>query len=351
MRSTLDEVLAALDDLETYVQSIDPVNAALAGISDPTIRGYLTVRRQLDGAAFIVVLYAAFEKFVEDLVWSHTEFESAAVEYQRLSDRLRKKHLEQSANLLAKGRLGEGRYANLTAADAIAILHECVSGVRPYKLNRHAVLYHENNLRPTIVKEIFSLTGVSDINEMVRETASLVRWNLELTSVPGPVALSSIERRLDDIVERRNQTTHTGVRSGQVLGSAEMQEHVEFMRAYCKALYEVVVGAYLDRFYAGDPAKSTPLGKFILGPLSKNGGAVVVGKPACRIYIGQPVIGKHGKRVDRWGTVQELRVDDKPVQAVEAGDPTAQVGLRVDFEFTGSAQLYLLSAKDQAVWK
>jgi hypothetical protein len=350
MRSTLDEVLATLEDLKTYVQSIDPVNAALAGIVDPTIRGYLTVRRQLDCAGFIVVLYAAFEKFVEDLVWSHTEIQSAAVAYHDLSDRLRKKHLEQSASLLAKGYLGEGRYASLTPANAIANLHQCVSGGRPYKLNRHAVLYHESNLRPSIVNDIFSLTGVSAINELVRAAEPLVQWNLKVTAVLGPVPLSSIERRLEEIVELRNQTAHTGVGLGQVLGSAEMQEHIEFMRAYCRALYQVVVGAYLNRSYVDNPGASTALGPFIKGPLRQHGGAVVVHKPTCRTYVGQPVIGKRDNRVDRWGTIQEIRVDDKPVSTIEAGNQATEVGLRVDFKVTKSTQLYLLAAKDDAVW-
>jgi len=350
MRSTLDEVLATLGDLETYVQSIDPVNTALAAIEDPIIRGYLTIRRQLDGAAFIVVLYAAFEKFVEELVWSHTELTSAAIKYDELADALRTKHMAQSASLLVKGRLGEGRYAKLTPVDAIANLHQCVSGGQPYQLNRYAVLHHDNNLRPATVKDIFSLTGVLNINELVRDDASLMQWSLKVVGASGPVPPGSIERRLNDIVDLRNETSHTGVASGQVLGWAEMQDHVEFMKAYCRALYAVVAGDYLDRAYILKSGASTALGEFIEGPYHQHGGAVVIHKPACRTYIGQPVIGKSDNRVGWWGAIQEIRIDNKPVSAVEAGDPAATLGLRVNFKLTKSTQLYLLPAKDDAVW-
>jgi hypothetical protein len=219
--------------------------------------------------AFVVVLYAAFEKFVEDLVWSHTGLVSAVVKYDELSESLLKKHLEQSATLLAKGRLGEGRYANLTPAAAIANLHQCVSGIRPYKLNQHAVLYHENNLRPSVVQGLFALTGVSGISELARCTAPLVQWNLKVTGVSEPVPLSSIERHLDEIVELRNQAAHTGVASGQVLGSAAMQGHLEFVRAYSCALYDVVVCDYLERRYVQRTGESTALGKFLSGPLAE----------------------------------------------------------------------------------
>lgn len=350
MRSTLDEVLATLQDLETFVKSIDPVNTALATLTDPLVRGYLTVRRQLDGAAFIVVLYAAFEKFVEDLVWSRTKLEVAAVKYDELWEVLRNKHMERSATLLAKGYLGEGRYANLTPAAAIANLHQCISGIQPYELNQHAVLHHENNLRPATIQELFSLTGVSSINDLARQTEPLVQWNLQLTGILGPAQLSSIERHLDEIVKLRNQTAHTGVGSGQVLGSAEMQDHLEFIRAYCRALYVVVAGSYLDQAYIAKRGASTALGEFLEGPYRNHGDAIVVHKPSCRTYVGQPVIGKRDNRVDRWGTVQEIRIDNKPIPVVEAGDSAAKIGLRVDFKLTKGTQLYLLSAKDHAVW-
>lgn len=351
MRSTLDEVLTTLRDLETYVNSIDPVNTALAAIADPLVSGFLTVRRQFDGAAFIVVLYAAFEKFVEELVWSHTELTSAAFKYDELADALRTKHMAQSGSLLTKGRFGAGRYANLTPGSVIANLHQCVSGGQPYKLNRHAVLHHDNNLRPAIVNEIFSLTGVADINDRVRNAESLEEWNLKVTAAPGPVPAGSIEYRLNDIVELRNQTSHTGVASGQVLGSAEMQDHLEFMMAYCRALYAVVAGDYLDRAYVGKPGGATALGAFREGPYHKpQGDAVVVSTPACRTHIGQAVIGKLSNRVCRWGTIKGIQIDGKPVPAVEAGDPVPELGLQVDFELTTGTQLYLLPAKDPAVW-
>lgn len=77
---------------------------------------------------------------------------------------------------------------------------------------------------------------------------------------------------------------------------------------------------------------------------------MVVRKPTCRAYLGQPVVGKRANRVDRWGTIQEIQVDGKPVAAIEVGDPAMEIGLRVDFELTKGMKLYLLPTKDDAVW-
>ena len=65
---------------------------------------------RLDYAAFIVALYTAFEKFVEDLAWSHAEIEASRNKYAGLSEKLRDTHLRGSAELLTRSHLGEGRY-------------------------------------------------------------------------------------------------------------------------------------------------------------------------------------------------------------------------------------------------
>jgi hypothetical protein len=349
MRSTLDEVLMTLSDLETYVKSINPVNKVLADITDPIVSGYLTLRRRLDYAAFIVALYAAFEKFVEDLVWSHTEMETGAVAYQDLPDELRRKHLVQSASLLTKGQLGEGRYADLTRADAITSLHQCESGLHPYKLNRHAVLYHENNLRPDTVTGLFSLTGVSDIHELARHAAPLVQWNCKVQGLDAangePVPLTLIALRLQDIVGRRNQVAHNGGDPGDVLGVNEMEEHLGFVRAYCRSLYMALAGSY----YIRKPDISVPLGKFLEGPLQKNR-VVVVARPSCRVERGQPVVGEIEGLVKRWGRVERIQIDNVDVPFVEDDDPTKTIGLEMSFAVTRRTKLYLLQSRDYVTW-
>ena len=81
MRSMLDEFTKELDDLAALLESIKPVNDALATHPDQLVRRYVLVRRQFDYAAFAVALYASFEKFVEDLIAAYAQLESRRLHY------------------------------------------------------------------------------------------------------------------------------------------------------------------------------------------------------------------------------------------------------------------------------
>ncbi|TKD07871.1 HEPN domain-containing protein [Polyangium fumosum] len=353
MRSTLDEVLAILGDLEAFVYSIDKVNVLLASHADPDVRRHLNIRRRLDGAAFIVALYSAFEKFVEELGWAFAELEASVTSYTDLHEGLRYKHLKQSAELLARGRLGEGRrYAGLTEASVVANLHLCLSGQSPYRLNRDAVVYHEHNFRASVVQSAFSSLGIEKINESVRCIDALVNWYSAMQGVtPGdPVPLTTIDVRLEDLVEYRNQVAHAGSGSGSLLGPDDMRELLAFMKSYCISLHTVVVGEYLNRRYVKKSGASVNLGDILEGPFRKSGDAVVVAKPGCRVSVEQPIFGVRDGRVDRWGQVKGIQVDGQDLHSVEVDSTAKSVGLRVDFRVTKGTQLYLLHGRDAVVW-
>ena len=118
----------------------------------------------------MVGVYAAFEKFVEDLVWSLADLSTSSAGYTDLPEALRSKHLRASAELLARGRLGEGRYAGLADGDVVSNLHSCLSGTTPYRLNRPAIIQHETNLRAPTVLDVFAAVGVDSVHEAPART-------------------------------------------------------------------------------------------------------------------------------------------------------------------------------------
>ncbi|MGA1823981.1 MAG: hypothetical protein ACMUIP_04890 [bacterium] len=75
MRSTLNALLADSNDLQIYVESIEKIYRILSSQQDTTIQECLNIRRRLDYVAFIIALYAALEKFVDDLAWSYAELD------------------------------------------------------------------------------------------------------------------------------------------------------------------------------------------------------------------------------------------------------------------------------------
>jgi len=214
MRSTLDAFLADISELQVFVESMKTVYKTLARHEDSTVRACLSIRRRLDYAAFIIALYAVLEKFVDDLAWSHTELESSRNKYSELCAKLQSKHLRQSAELLGRGRLGEGRYTGVSEADVVENLHACLSGRNPYRLNRHAVVHHDYNLRSQVVQDVFGSLGVENINGHACRIQTMIDWfcasegneSSSVERVPDTV----VELRLKDLVDRRNQIAHGG---------------------------------------------------------------------------------------------------------------------------------------------
>ena len=290
MRSTLDELQRELEDLKALVASITPVNAALADHEDSLVRRYLLVRRRFDYAAFVVALYASFEKFIESLVAAFASLESRRLEYARLPPKLVRKHMVRTAELLARGRIGEGRYIGLTELEVVRNLFECVNGVNPYTLNQAAVIAHDLNLRPAEIDVLFGALGIEKLCESVRWTDPMIDWyrsaqGLEAAPTDG-VPASIVETRLDGIVQRRNQVAHGGGNPDDLLGADEMADAIGFIEAFALSVFSLAVGRYLQDHHV--PSAIQLQQRDGDGPY-KTGTIVVVESPGHRLYVGQPV--------------------------------------------------------------
>lgn len=351
MRSTLAAFLNKIDKLEIFLKSIEERNNAFKKHKDPKVRNYLSIHRQLDYSAFFITLYSAFEAFIEDLAWEYIEIESSRKNYQELSESLRKKHLQKSGHLLYQARLGQGRYSHITEKDVIDNLYICLSGQSPYQLNSDAVVYHEHNLRANEVQDIFCSLGIRDINQWVSQTESLSKWFSTVTDIDPSTKRTTLEKiieyRFDDLVQRRNDIAHKGVQL-EVLDPDVGKEKLDFFKAYANSLLHILSCVYLDSYYV-KTRLAAELGRPLEGPY-KEDYVVVVRKPSCRVFQGQPILGSIGNKVDRWGIIKEIQINDNSVEIVEVDSLVTELGLRADFKFTRTMQIYAIDEKDEIVW-
>ncbi len=356
MRSTLDELITELAELKALVASIDPVNAALVGHKDTLVQQYVAIRRRFDYAAFVVALYASFEKFVENLVTAYVRLEACRVDYAKLSDRLKEKHLAGTAELLWRRRLGEGRYVGMSELGVVKNLFECLSGTRPYALNEAVVSAHDANLRAGEVDAVFAAVGIEKICDRACRADAIKSWYRTaqgLDTLPqNGVKRTVIEERLKDIVERRNQVAHRGGNPMNLLGGADMSDAVAFIESLATSIFGLVVGRYLEAHHAASPGR-LQLALRDGDGLFQGRTVVVVDKPVQRLFVGQPVFVVVESTGARWGRIQSLRVDDADVQelASNANAPKG-VGVGLDFSFPKSpgAKLVALAADDDVVW-
>ncbi len=356
MRSTLDEVVRQIGELRGLVASIGPVNAALRGHEDSLVPQYLSIRRGFDYAAFVVALYASFEKFVENLITEFVQIESRRVTYADLPKSLRDKHLSGTAELVLRpNRLGTGRYAGLNERQVVKNLADCLADVVPYELNASVITAHDANLRAGDVDALFALIGLEKICDRACRADALVAWYSELQGSEEVSAASLrrtvIDERLADLVERRNQVAHRGSPT-DLLGSDAMGETVGFIEGLTRSIFGIVVGQYLKAHHAASPGRIEMALREGEGPYRK-GTVVVVDKPAHRLFVGQAVFVLVESTGARWGRIQSLQVDGSAVADLPTETPAPSgVGIGLDFKFpkAADAKLVALACDDDIVW-
>ncbi len=354
MRSTFDELEKELNELRALVASIAPVNSALAGHQDSLVRQYVLIRRRFDYAAFAVALYASLEKFIENLVAAYARLEARRVQYVDLPPKLVKKHLSRTAEILSRGRLGEGRYAGLRDLDVVKNLFECLNGVTPYALNEAAVVAHDLNLRAGEIDALFAAVGIEQVCDRVRRADALLDWYCATKELDAPpqegVPVSIVEERLKDIVERRNQVAHRGGSPVDLLGVDAMSDALRFIEAFSRSVFAIAVGRYLQDHHVAPRQGIQLLQRQDDGPY-KNGTVVVVEKPEQHLFVGQPVFVVVESSGARWGRIQSIKVDDADVESVDAGTAARNgIGIGLDFRCPRGASLVALNADDDVVW-
>lgn len=355
MRSTLDELITELGELKALVASIEPVNAALVDHRDTLVQQYVSVRRRFDYAAFVVALYASFEKFVENLITAYLRLEAKRVEYAALPKKLTDKHLAGTAEILWRSRRRDSRYAGLSELGLVENLFKCLSGAKPYELNEPILIAHDANLWVDEVEELFGRVGIDQICARACSADPVVAWYCTTKGLDTPpqdgVKYKVIVERLNGIVQRRNQVAHGG-NPVDLLGSADMHEALGFIESLAMAIFGLVVGRYLDAHHAANPGRVDLVLSDGDGPYEDRT-VVVVEKPAQRLFVGQPVFVVVHSTGARWGRIQSLRVEDVDVQelSINTNAPMG-VGIRLDFKFpkNADAKLVALQADDDVVW-
>ncbi|MFS2094101.1 HEPN domain-containing protein [Pseudomonas sp. Pseusp11] len=360
MQSILEQVRTELAELKAFVQSIAPVNSALSKHPDASVRQYLTLRRQYDYAAFVVALYASFERYTEALIAEYARLISSFIQYKDLPPSLVKKHLVQSAEMLSRKRLGEGRYANLLPVNVAESLFKCLSGDDNYTLTSEAVIAHDTNLRYNDVSKLLGEVGVVDFWTRFPSVEIVYKWfvreevgDAEEHEVPDrtPEIDSTIrtmfETRLNDLVERRNEVAHRGGGAEQLLGQAEMLSRIDFVETLTEAMFNLSSASYL-KLRTQDPTYASNVA-IVEGPY-KLGSVIVIDPPGFTLSQGQALFIILANGDVKWGRIVNLMVDEVPIATIEPGSINGTVGVEVDFRCTQKSEVWVKHTLDCAVW-
>lgn len=355
MRSSVDAFIQNTQVLRSLVESIPPVNAAIDGHRDSTVRQYRTLRRQFDHVAFVVGVYAAFEQFAEDIVASYSRAISRVTSYNSLPEKLRNRHLSNSADALKRAGSSKGPYRDVDPLQLVRNLINCLSDTPSYELNSSLLSAHDRNLRFSELRDLLSIVGIAC--ERITGADPLSSWHATITDsgippISGSVSYGLSEEivriRLDNLVDRRNEASHRGSSPTDLLNPKEMGEWLDFIEALVRSVFVLFVVSYLEEVYV-KPGKHMALTS-IEGPFKSNT-VRVVSKPAGYLYVGQPAFSLSPDSFGaRWGKIVTLQVDGVDVSAVDVSHAGSSVGIETNFKCPKRATLCLLAEVDDLVW-
>jgi len=327
----LDQLRASLEDVEATnrLAALDltelddgPVARLVREHAEP-LKANAGARRVYSYASCMMLLYGAFEQFVETLLMEYLEELNRLVpEFGQLPDAVKANHSEASAHLLLN--LGLDKYRNRTSADEVAQRLASCAGGGPYVLNVLAYVNHSANLRIETVGGLFKDVGISGIGKLVRASTAFQPY-LRATFPDGGIEQFRdwvVFHDLTDLVDRRNVIAHGW--PDDLLSSTLMEERIEFVRALGASFHEVLTDE-LRPYVFEHSSQALP------GAIEVFNHEIVCFRlEDAELAVGDRILARCPDGRLSEGPILSLQVEHAAVEFVKA-PPAVNVGCRVGF--------------------
>lgn len=198
--------------------------ANLVGFADPARL------HRLGYQVAVVFGYAAFERFVRDLVvFVAQAMTTLCTGYGALPRNVREQHLRLTLKI-ASFNAERSLIDEQSLAPMLTRLLSCLNGTQPYQLNDEVFADHQANFRTGVVRETLRRVGVEVAEDRTTPQINALLEN-ELNGLYARTATA-----IDDLADRRNQAAHGD--EIELLDKATLRAVVNLVVYYADALAE-----------------------------------------------------------------------------------------------------------------
>jgi len=283
--------------------------------------------RVLDHCAAVGRIYALFEQFCEALLAEWIAFRTDGVQFSELPDKMRVSYAEQFPSMLSD--TFKVRYAHIVASDMIGDYHHALSGGRNFKLTPEVLTRHNANLRWLDVVEIFNRSGLTGLDEWISQHPKLtLHFETKKRIVEQTTA------KLAEFVQYRNDAAHGAVVVDEILGSEDLLDRANFIRALCGAIDQLVLKESLA--YLLETGHLAQIGS-VTEVFSNN--VVVCILEGARIERGSKLFLATERTCDEF-TVASLMLENVDVEEAVLAKPR-EVGIKFAEKPPAGAKVYL----------
>lgn len=289
-----------------------------------------------DHCATLTRVYAAYERFVGDLV----------AEYVRILPKVYGKYSDLPASITTQHRVGighillrmskKGLYRKLEEQSVVRELATGLSGASGYTLLADAFFIDRQNLRFDVLASLFGHLGFIDSGQYLNRHGAVTDFIKQERADS-----SSPEKELDDFIEYRNEAAHKKVEN--VLSIDAIGAIGRFIAAIGRALADMVEEGVLQR--------RMELGHYsqvlAISEIHYNG-FIAIGIPVngVTLAVGDEVL-ICGKNTCQRSAIESLEINDQAVAAT-TGDGVTEVGLRLTKRSSVPADLRRLNIPSEA---
>jgi hypothetical protein len=289
-----------------------------------------------DHCAALTRIYAAYERFVVDLVAEYVlVLPKLYSRYSDLPAPVTKQHRQGIGHILLK--IGKkGRYKKFQVQAIVEELATGLSGAPAYTLLTEAFFIDRQNLRLGTLARLFGALGFTGFFKYVDQHPSIIEFLRKERAEQ-----SSAEKELHDFIEYRNEAAHKKVEN--LVSRDEIGRIARFTDALAIALADMVEDRILER-------RMTLGHSSLVLKVSETHykGHVVIGIPGqgVNIKVDEELI-IFSKNACRRATLKSMQVNGQSINAI-VGNGTTEVGLRLTKTSPKAAELRRLEIPPDA---
>ncbi|MCE0536976.1 hypothetical protein LWF15_15850 [Kineosporia rhizophila] len=211
---------------DSDLQVVSPSTSAISAIKSNLVS--TTDVQKFVYSGTIVLLYAAFEQFVEGLMQETVQkIATYCKSYKELPETLRRHH--QLLTLEVLNAMESGRYHGpLNGKDLIAGLSHELGELSPVRVNHQVYSHHTANFRFETVRSLFNRAGI-DLSSLEQDPIYIAAVKEVFPDENNPFFA------IDDLAERRNAVAHGG--TVELLAPELLLAYIRVVEAFAGALY------------------------------------------------------------------------------------------------------------------
>ncbi|NEQ36682.1 MAG: hypothetical protein F6K40_10500 [Okeania sp. SIO3I5] len=283
--------------------------------------------------AVVTRLYAIYENFVEDLISSWLKYLQNIVEnYLELDEKIQNTHREGVGRILLEFK--KDRFKDFSINQVIrGLFYGTTNENKNYELLPKAFLLHDQNLRKDVLEKLFADAGIGNTWQWVVKHRKVRNFIEEIRGNQN-----NAEEELNQLISYRNEAAHGVV--DQILGTQELLDLCDFIKALCQALAELVTYQIIQKQIS--TGKAQKIGE--VTEWYKTPKAAVAKINEGSFSIGTSIfLVRETSSYCRLATIESIKINHISLKRIEIFSEI-EVGLKFDIDAKKGLKIYIIVA-------